>query len=119
MQFMRQIPRSIDESAMIDGCSYFGIYWRIVFPIVIPATATLAILKVVDVMNDMYIPYLYMPSSKLRTMTTALMAFTNSRSGSMVALSAAVIVVMIPTILIYLFFQKYIFAGIVAGAVKE
>jgi multiple sugar transport system permease protein len=119
MQYMNQIPKSLDESAMIDGCSYFGIYWKIIFPVVIPATATLAILKIVTVMNDMYIPYLYMPSSKLRTLTTTLMAFNGTRTGSIVELSAAVIVVMIPTILLFLLFQKYVFKGIVAGAVKE
>lgn len=118
MQFIKQIPRSLDESARIDGCTYFGIYWKIIFPNIIPATATLAIIKSVDIMNDMYIPYLYMPSSKLRTMTTALMSFSNSQTGSVVEVSACVIVVMIPTIILYLIFQKYIFAGIVAGAVK-
>lgn len=118
-QFVEKISSSLDESAMIDGCTYFGIFFRIVFPLLLPATATLAIIKAVDIMNDMYIPYLYMPSSKLRTMTTTLMDFSSSRAGAWEVLSAAIIVVMLPTILIYLAFQKFIFAGIVAGAVKE
>ena len=117
-QFIKQIPLSLDESARIDGCTYFGIYWRIIFPNIIPATATLAIIKSVDIMNDMYIPYLYMPSPKLKTMTTALMRFADAKYGSMATVSAGVIVVMIPTIILYLIFQKYIFTGIVAGAVK-
>ena len=119
MQFMQQIPVSLDESARIDGCNYYGIFWRIIFPTVVPATATIAILKTIDILNDMYIPYLYMPSQKLRTMTTALMSFSNARTGSVVELSACIILVMIPTILLFLFFQKYVFAGIVDGAVKE
>ena len=118
-QFIEKIPVSIDESALIDGSSYFGVFWRIIFPLMLPATATLAIIKAVEVINDMYIPYLYMPSAKLRTLTTTLMFFSNSKLGSWESLSAAIIVVMIPTILIYLTFQKYIFLGIVAGAVKE
>jgi len=119
MQFINKIPVSLDESAMIDGASYFQIFYKIIFPLLKPATATLAIIKAVEVMNDMYIPYLYMPSAKLRTVTTTLMSFSSSQFSAWEYLSAAIVVVMIPTILIYFIFQKYIFAGIVAGAVKE
>lgn len=115
-QFIDRIPVSLDESARIDGCSYFGIYWRIIFPVIVPATATLAILKAIAVFNDMYIPYLYMPTKK--TITTMLMQYVG-RSGDWSRLSAAVVVTMIPSFIIYIFFKKYIFDGIVAGAVKE
>ncbi|MCR8643060.1 carbohydrate ABC transporter permease [Paenibacillus sp. N1-5-1-14] len=118
-QFMEKIPRSLDESALIDGGNYFTVFWKIVFPLMAPATATLGIIKAVDVINDMYVPYLYMPSEKLRTLTTTLMYFSSSKFGAWEYLSAAIVVVMLPTLLIYLIFQKYIFAGIVAGAVKE
>lgn len=118
-QFVEKIPESLDESAMIDGCTYYGIFWRIIFPLLMPATATLAIIKAVDVINDMYTPYLYMPSGRLRTLTTTLMDFSSAMFGTWENLSAAVILVMLPTIIIYLIFQRYIFAGIVAGAVKE
>lgn len=119
IQFLEKISTSLDESALIDGCSYFGVFTKIIFPLLLPATATLSILKAMDIMNDMFIPYLYMPSEKLKTMTTMLMLFSNSQFGSWEKLSAAIIVVMIPTVAIYLSFQKYIFKGIVAGAVKE
>ncbi|HEX3043427.1 MAG TPA: carbohydrate ABC transporter permease [Bacillota bacterium] len=119
LQYIEKIPVSLDESAMLDGCSYFGIFWRIIFPLLLPATATLAIIKAVEVINDMYIPYLYMPGSSLRTLTTTLMYFSSSMYGAWHYLSAAILVVMIPTLAIYLFFQKYIFAGIIAGAIKE
>lgn len=118
-QFVDKIPVTLDESAMIDGANYFQIFGKIIFPLLLPATATLAIIKAVDVINDMYIPYLYMPSSNLRTLTTTLMDFSNSRSGRWEELSAAIILVMIPTLVIYLIFRKFIFAGVVAGAVKE
>lgn len=119
-QFLEQIPVSVDESAMIDGASYFTIYWKIIFPMVIPATATLGILKAVDVLNDMYIPFLYMPSVKHRTLSTLLFNYTQDpRTSSWPKLSAAAVVVMIPTLVIYFIFQKYIFSGIAAGAVKE
>lgn len=117
-QFIDQIPFSLDESARIDGCSYFKIYWKIIFPLIMPATATLIILKSVDVLNDMYTPYLYMPSAKNATLTTMLMNYVG-RSGSWAKLSSAIVIVMMPTIIMYLIFKKKILSGIVAGAVKE
>lgn len=118
-QFIDTIPRSLDESAMIDGASYMGIFWRIIFPLVIPASATLAIIKAVYVINDMYIPYLYMPGVKHLTLTTMLMFFNDAQQGSWNVLSAAIVIVMVPTIIFYFIFQKYIFSGITAGASKE
>ena len=100
-QFISTLPVSLDESALLDGCGYFGLFTRIIFPLLAPATATVVIIKAINIINDMYIPYLYMPKNKLRTLT------------------AGIIIVMLPTILIYLFFQRYILAGIAAGAVKE
>lgn len=119
LQFINGIPKALDESARIDGCTYFGVFTRIILPLMKPAIATMAIIKVVWVVNDMYVPYLYMPSSKLRTLTTTLMNFSSTRQGTWNNLSAAIILVALPTLLLYIFFQKYIFSGIVAGAVKE
>lgn len=119
IQFMNNIPKSLDESAMIDGSSYFGIFTRIILPLILPAFATMAIIKSVEIMNDMYIPFLYLPGESKRTLTTTLMAFSTSQSSVWSNLSAAIIIVMLPTVVLYIFFQKYIFAGIVAGAVKE
>lgn len=119
LQFINGIPKALDESARIDGCTYFGVFTRIILPLMKPAIATMAIIKVVWVVNDMYVPYLYMPSSKLRTLTTTLMNFSSTRQGTWNNLSAAIILVTLPTLLLYIFFQKYIFSGIVAGAVKE
>ena len=91
-QFLSTLPVSLDESALMDGCGYFQLFTRIIFPLLAPATATVAIIKAITIINDMYIPYLYMPKNKLRTL---------------------------PTILIYVFFQRYILSGVAAGAVKE
>lgn len=118
-QFIRALPVSLDESALLDGCSYFGLFARIIFPLLAPATATVVIIKAITIINDMYIPYLYMPKNKLRTLTTFLMNYANAQQGSWQKLAAGIIIIMLPTILIYIFFQKYILAGIAAGAVKE
>ena len=118
-QFISTLPRSLDESALLDGCSYFGLFTRIILPLLAPATATVIIIKAITIINDMYIPYLYMPKNKLRTLTTFLMNFANAQQGSWQKLAAGIIVIMLPTIVIYVFFQKYILAGVAAGAVKE
>jgi multiple sugar transport system permease protein len=118
IQFVKSIPVSIDESALLDGCSYFGIFFKIILRLITPAIATLGIIKSVEIINDMYIPYLYMPKTKLLTMTTSIMRFAGTRYARWEVLSAGIILVMIPTVILYTIFQKYIFKGITAGAVK-
>ena len=78
-QFISTLPKSLDESALLDGCSYFGLFWRIILPLLAPATATVIIIKAITIINDMYIPYLYMPKNRLRTLTTFLMNFANAQ----------------------------------------
>lgn len=118
-QFLSGIPVTLDESALLDGCGYFQLFIRIIFPLLAPATATVAIIKAITIINDMYIPYLYMPGNKQRTLTTFLMDYANAQQGSWQTLAAGIIVIMLPTILLYVFFQRYILAGVTAGAVKE
>ena len=118
-QFISKISVSLDEGAILDGCSYWGLFVRIIFPLLKPATATVCIIKSITIINDMYIPYLYMPKTRLRTLTTYLMNYANAQQGSWQTLAAGIIIIMLPTVLLYIFFQKYILAGVVAGAVKE
>lgn len=118
-QFISKIPDSLDESALIEGCSYFKVFSRIIFPLLAPATATVVVIKVIIIINDMYIPYLYMPKNELRTLTTYLMNFANAQQGSWQNLAAGIIIVMVPTVIIYIFLQRYILEGVSAGAVKE
>lgn len=118
-QFISGISVALDEAALLDGCSYFRLFVKIIFPLLAPATATVCIIKAINIINDMYIPYLYMPKNKLRTLTTFLMNYANAQQGSWQTLAAGIIIIMIPTIAIYIFFQKYILAGVAAGAVKE
>ena len=118
-QFISGISVSLDESAMLDGCGYFRIFAQIIFPLLTPATATLVIIKTVSIVNDMYIPYLYMPKNQNKTLTTFLMRYAGAQQNSWPLLAAGIIVVALPTVLLYVFFQKYIIEGITAGAVKE
>ena len=118
-QFISGISVALDEAALMDGCSYYRLFATIIFPLLAPATATVCIIKAINIINDMYIPYLYMPKNKLRTLTTFLMNYANAQQGSWQLLAAGIIIIMIPTIMIYVFFQRYILSGVAAGAVKE
>jgi raffinose/stachyose/melibiose transport system permease protein len=118
LQFIRSIPYELDESAMLEGASLFKIYRSIIFPLLAPATATIVILKTIQIYNDMYTPYLYLPRSEQVVVSTSLMRFFGVNSGDWQMISAAILIIMIPTAVLYLFLQKYIFAGVTSGAVK-
>lgn len=118
LQFLRNIPRELDEAAMMEGASLFRIYRTIIFPLLTPATATIVIIKTIGIYNDMFTPYLYMPAQKLTVVSTSLMNFSSERSTEWEMMSAAILLIMLPIIVLYLFFQRYVFAGIVNGAVK-
>ena len=118
LQFIKSIPYELDESAFVEGASLFKIYYAIILPLTTPATVTAIILKTIIIYNDMYTPYLYMTTPKLMVISTALMRFKSSVTTDWNTLSAAAVVVMIPTIVLYLFLQRYIIDGVVSGAVK-
>ena len=84
-----------------------------------PATATVAIIKIVNIVNDMYVPYLYMPKTKLKTLTTFLMNYASAQQGSWPTLAAAIVVVLIPPLILYILFHRQITEGLSAGATKE
>jgi multiple sugar transport system permease protein len=118
LQFIKNIPRDLDEAAMIEGASLFRIYRSIIFPLLAPATATLVILKTISVYNDFYIPLLYMPSQKLKVVSTAIYAFVGPNASQLNVISAGILLIFLPTVVLFLLLQKYIFAGVVSGAVK-
>ncbi|AEI39890.1 carbohydrate ABC transporter permease [Paenibacillus mucilaginosus] len=119
MQFMYKIPTELDQSARVEGASYFRVYWSVILPLMRPAIATISILKVVGIYNDFFIPTVYMPSSKLSTITSGLMLFTQDRMSQWNVLSAGIIAVLLPTLIIYLAAQRFIISGVTDGAVKS
>lgn len=119
IQFIEKIPYELDESAMLDGASYFTIYHSIILPQMKPAIATVIILKTLGIYNDFLIPYLYMPKSTLRTVSKALFDFSSDRNTQWNIMAAGIVMVMLPTLILYLFLQRYILAGVTDGAVKS
>lgn len=118
IQFLSRISMELDESAMIDGASYLTIFRKIVFPLLKPAIATVIIIKGVAIYNDFYIPFLYMPKAELQVVSTALFKFKGPYGTEWEMISAGVIIVIIPTLLIFLSLQKYIYNGFTQGSIK-
>ena len=118
LQFIRHIPFDLDEAAMMEGASYFRIFGTIIFPLLAPATATVVILKTIKIYNDMYVPFLYMPSQRLGVVSTSLMRFVGNYSAQWNMLCAAILLILLPTVVLFLFLQRYVFSGIVSGSVK-
>ncbi|ROP49155.1 MULTISPECIES: carbohydrate ABC transporter permease [unclassified Rathayibacter] len=118
VQFMQSIPKSLDEAAMLEGTSRFGIYWRIILPLLQPAIVTVIIIKGIAIYNEFYIPLLYMPTPELNMVSTSLFRFIGPFSSSQQIIAAGVIIVIIPTLVIFLSLQRFIYNGITRGATK-
>lgn len=118
--FIKSIPTEIEEAAVIDGCSPIRTFFTIVFPILRPTAITVAILNAMWVWNDYLLPYLVLGSGENRTLPVAVqMALTGGYGNKdMGALMAMLVLAIVPIIVFYLFCQKYIIRGVVAGAVK-
>ena len=118
LQFLNGISREIDEAALMDGASFFQVYWRVILPLLTPAIATVLIIKVVAIYNDFYTPFLYMPGKGLGTISTSLFRFIGHYNAHWEVISAGVVIIIVPTLILFLFLQKYIYNGLTQGAVK-
>lgn len=118
--FIKSIPKEIEEAATIDGCSPVKTFFLVVFPILKPTSITVAILNAMWIWNDYLLPYLVLGSGESRTLPVAVqMALTGGYGNKdMGALMAMLVLAILPIIIFYLFCQKYIIKGVVAGAVK-
>ncbi|MFC0012327.1 carbohydrate ABC transporter permease [Devosia nitrariae] len=119
IQFFRQLPRELDEAAMIDGCSPFKIYWAIILPLSIPAMATAAIFSFIWTWEDFLGPLVYLNDIKDYTVPLALRMFLSQDSvseyGQMFAMSVLSI---LPIILFFVVFQRLIIRGIAMSGMK-
>lgn len=119
IQFFENISPALDESAIMDGCTYFGVFFRILFPLLKPAIVTVMILKGVGVYNEYYTANLYLQNkNKLVTVATSLFKFTGPLGNQYNYICAGVIITMIPALLIFILCQKQIYSGLTQGAVK-
>lgn len=119
IQFFENIPNSLDESAIMDGCTYFGVFFRILLPLLKPAIVTVMILKGVGTYNEYYMANLYLQDkTSLVTVATSLYKFTGPLGNQYNYICAGVIITMIPALFIFIACQKQIYSGLTQGAVK-
>ena len=118
IQFFENIPTSLDESAYMDGASYFTIFFKILFPLLKPAIVTVMILKGVGTYNEYYNASLYLSDPKLKTIAISLYTFVGPLGSKYNLICAGVIISLIPALVVFLIFQKQIYSGLTAGAVK-
>ncbi|WP_455717062.1 carbohydrate ABC transporter permease [Anaerosporobacter sp.] len=118
IQYMENISVSLDESAIIDGASYFQIYRKIIFPLLKPAIVTSMILKGVSTYNEYYAANLYLQDDKIKTVAQSVFSFTGPLGNRYNLICAGVIISLLPALIIFIICQKQIYSGITAGAVK-
>ncbi len=119
IQFFENISVSLDESAIIDGASYFTIYYRILLPLLKPAIVTACILKGVGTYNEYYCANLYLQNKKLLpTVATSLYTFVGPLGSKYNLICAGVIISLLPALIVFILFQKQIYSGMTAGSVK-
>ncbi|RFA23229.1 carbohydrate ABC transporter permease [Subtercola boreus] len=118
VQFMQSIPKDVDEAAMLDGANKFTIYWRVILPLLKPAIATVVIIKGIAIYNEFYQPFLYAPSPENAVISTALFAFKGPYGSQWEIISAGALLVIIPTLIIFLVLQRFIYNGFTQGATK-
>ena len=117
--FMKTIPKEIDESAMIDGASTFRTFIQVIFPLLKSVTVTVIVLDVMWIWNDFLLPLLMVNSNKeTKTLVLAAYTFVGSMNTKWHYAMAGMTLAVLPSIIIFIFLQKYIVDGVVAGAVK-
>ncbi len=119
IQFFENISVSLDEAAIMDGCTYFGVFFRILLPLLKPAIVTVMILKGVGVYNEYYMANLYLQDkNKYVTVATSLFKFTGPLGNQYNYICAGVILTMLPALIVFILCQKQIYGGLAQGAVK-
>lgn len=116
--FINNVPKDLEEAALIDGASVWKMYWRIAFPLLKPVTTTIIIFDVMWIWNDFMLPYLFISSSNNFTLIMEVYKGVGQFSNNWTVMLCTMVIVLIPIVVFYLLMQKHIIAGITSGAVK-
>ena len=116
--FFERIPEDLEDAARIDGCSKFGIYWRVALPLARPAIAVVIIFNSLTVWNEYILAMLILEDDKLMPLQRGLMNFYGAHLTQWSTLMAGIVITIVPIVVLYLLMQKYIISGITAGALK-
>ncbi len=112
------IPLELEEASLIDGCTRWQTWWKVVFPLLKPTIATVAIIDAMAFWNDYLLPSLVLQDKSLYTIPIATQAFYGTYTSDLGLIMAALLLAMLPILILYLLLQKFIVAGVTSGAVK-
>jgi raffinose/stachyose/melibiose transport system permease protein len=118
VNYMKTIPTELDEAAALDGCGYFRFVWSIVIPLIRPAIATVVVLHAIGIWNEIILPTIYLTNKDYYPITRGLIVFQGVYGSNWPLLAAAVLMLALPMVILFLVLQRYIVSGLTAGAVK-
>jgi raffinose/stachyose/melibiose transport system permease protein len=118
-QFMQDIPKSLEEAAILDGCTPFGVFWRVILPMLTPALATVTIYNFIHIWTEFIFALVLITSPEKMTLPLGLQNFYGEFSVNVPGLMAALTLASLPIILVYLFAQEKVVKGLAGGALKE
>ena len=116
--FMNEIPRELDEAACIDGCSIWGIFFRIIVPMMKPAVATVGIYTFLQCWNELMFANIFISKTELKTLPVGVQALSGQYTTDWGPIGAALVLATFPTLLVYIFLSKSIQDSFAAGAIK-
>ena len=116
--YIRTLPKELDESAAIDGCGYFRFVWQVIIPLSRPAIATVVVLHAIGVWNELILPTIYLTSEEYFPITRGLIVFQGVYGSDWPTLAAAVMMITVPMLILFLVLQRHMISGLTAGAVK-
>jgi raffinose/stachyose/melibiose transport system permease protein len=119
ISFMHGVPRDIDEAAIIDGASKYRLFFGIIFPLLLPVNASVLILASMNIWNDFLIPFYFLNTADRYTLSLLVYFFYGQKAADWNLVFTTIMIVSLPVILLYLFLQRYIVAGMTSGAVKN
>ena len=118
VNYIKSIPRELDEAAAVDGAGYLRYVLMIIFPLIRPAVATVTVLHAIDIWNEVILPTIYLTNADLYPITRGLIVFEGVYGSNWPGIAAAVLMLMLPLLVLFMFLQRYIISGLTAGAVK-
>jgi len=116
--FIKTIPTELDDAAAIDGCPYIRYIFQIIMPLLKPALSVVGLILAIRVWNDIIGPVIFLPSRGIKPISAGLLQFFAENAADWTLIAAAILLTALPLVLLFLFAQRYIIAGVTGGAIK-
>lgn len=116
--FMESLPRELEEAAAIDGCGIYQMFWRIIFPLIRPAIATVSIFTFISSWNELMFAVTFINKTEYKTLTVGIMSMVGAYTTKWGEIGAGLMIATIPTVIMYLLLSEQVQKSLVAGAVK-